>query len=185
MLEDSWDNISEVEDANSSPLFKLGRSPVSVVDVTPIFVEDPPEVVFGSFADDAEVVIDELVGGVVVDGAVDSVLVEEVASVLPLTLPVAVVAGFEAAVEEAEEDIEAVVEDDEGADVVADEVLVELGVLVVATGGDEFVFEGVTTYDVPNPNRCPQYLLSSISSSKNISFIRKNVCPVSRASDPA
>ena len=34
---------------------------------------------------------------------------------------------------------------------------------------------GATTYDVPRPYRCPQYLLSSISSSKNISFMRKNV----------
>ena len=73
-------------------------------------------------------------------------------------------------------DAKAVVEDDEGADVVADVVFVELaGVLVVVMGGDEFALDGVTTYEVPNPNRCPQYLLSSISSSKNISFIRKNV----------
>lgn len=154
------------------------------MDVTPIFVEGPPEVVFGSFVDD--VAIEALEGGVVVEATLESEIVEEVASVLPLTLPVAVDVVFEAAIEDDAEDVDAVVEDDDGADVVADVVLVELGcVLVVVMGGDEFVFDGVTTYEVPNPKRCPQYLLSSMSSSKNISFIRKNVCPVSRASDPA
>ena len=153
------------EDANSSPLFKLGRSPLSVVDDTPIFIEDPPEVAFGSF-------VEEVV--VVVEVALDSVLVEDVVSAPPLVDTAA--GAFEADIEGVVEDVEAVVEDDEGADVVADVVFVELaGVLVVVMGGDEFAFDGVTTYEVPNPNRCPQYLLSSISSSKNISFIRKNV----------
>lgn len=43
----------------------------------------------------------------------------------------------------------------------------------------------VTTKLVPRPNKWPQYLLSSISSSKNISFILKNVWPVRRESEPA
>ena len=123
------------EDANSSPLFKLGRSPLSVVDDTPIFVVDPPEVVFGSF-------VEEVV--VVVEVALDSVLVEDVVSVPPLADTA--VDAFEADVEIVVEDAKAVVEDDEGADVVADVVFVELAcVLVVVIGGDEFVFPGVTT----------------------------------------
>jgi len=139
LLDESWDNMSD-EDAISSPLFKLGRSPLSVVDVAPILVEDPPEVVFGSFVEEVAV-IDALAA---VDAAVDSILDEEVASVLPLAL--AGVATVEAEVEAAAEDVEAVIEDDVGADVVADVVLVELAcVLVVVIGGDEFVFPGVTT----------------------------------------
>ena len=94
------------EDANSSPLFKLGRSPLSVVDVTPILVEDPPEVVFGSFVEEVAV-IDALAA---VDAALDSVLDEEVASVLLLAL--AGVATVEAEVEAAAEDVEVVIEDD-------------------------------------------------------------------------
>jgi len=159
LLDESCDSISE-DDASSSPLFKLGRSPLSVVDVTPIFVEDPPEAVFGSFVEEVMVVVEV---------ALDSVLDEDVFSAD------IVAEGFEADVAVAE-DVEAVVEDNEGADVVADVVLVELtDVLVDVMGGDEFVLDGVTTYEVPSPNRCPQYLLSSISSSKNISFMRKNV----------
>jgi len=139
LLDESWDNMSD-EDAISSPLFKLGRSPLSVVDVAPILVEDPPEVVFGSFVEEVAV-IDALAA---VDAAVDSILDEEVASVLPLAL--AGVATVEAEVEAAAEDVEAVIEDDVGADVVADVVLVELAcVLVVVIGGDEFVLPGVTT----------------------------------------
>ena len=139
LLDESWDNMSE-EDANSSPLFKLGRSPLSVVEVTPILVDDPPEVVFGSFVEEFAV-IDALAA---VDVALDSVLDEEVVSVPPLAL--AGVAAVEAEVEAAEEDVEAVIEDDAGADVVADVVFVELAcVLVVVIGGDEFVFPGVTT----------------------------------------
>jgi len=139
LLDESWDNMSD-EDAISSPLFKLGRSPLSVVDVAPILVEDPPEVVFGSFVEEVAV-IDALAA---VDAAVDSILDEEVASVLPLAL--AGVATVEAEVEAAAEDVEAVIEDDVGADVVADVVLVELAcVLVVVIGGDELVLPGVTT----------------------------------------
>ena len=103
LLDESWDNMSE-EDANSSPLFKLGRSPLSVVDVTPILVDDPPEVVFGSFVEEVAV-IDALAA---VDVALDSVLDEEVVSVLPLAL--AGVAAVEAEVEAAEEDVDAVIE---------------------------------------------------------------------------
>jgi uncharacterized membrane protein len=177
------------EDVSSSPLFKLGRSPVSVVEATPIFVEDgtepdpiPADMGFGSVDEDVAVGNEELVGGVVVEVALDSVLDEEVVSVLPTAAAGVTVVAFVAAVDGAAEDVI----DEDAADVVAVVVLVELVcAVVVVTGGEEFVFVGATTYDVPKPNKCPQYLLSSISSSKNISFMRKNVCPVSKASDPA
>lgn len=192
MLDESCDSISD-EEVNSSPLFKLGRSPVSAVDVTPNIVEDvraldpiPADVGLDSPAEDAAVDNEELRGGVVVEVELDSGLDEEVVSVLPLTVADVRAGGFDTAVEEAAEDVIVEDEDDEVADVVSVVVLVELAcVLVVVTGGDVFVFVGATTYDVPNPNKCPQYLLSSMSSSKNISFIRKNVWPVSKASEPA
>lgn len=146
----------------------------------------PADVGLDSPAEDAAVDNEELRGGVVVEVELDSGLVEEVVSVLPLTVADIRVGGFDTAVEGAAEDVIAEDEDDEVADVVSVVVLVELAcVLVVVTGGDVFVFVGATTYDVPNPNKCPQYLLSSMSSSKNISFIRKNVWPVSKASEPA
>jgi len=146
----------------------------------------PADVGLDSPAEDAAVDNEELRGGVVVEVELDSGLVEEVVSVLPLTVADVRVGGFDTAVEGTAEDVIAVDEDDEVADVVSVVVLVELAcVLVVVTGGDVFVFVGATTYDVPNPNKCPQYLLSSMSSSKNISFIRKNVWPVSKASEPA
>lgn len=177
------------EDVSSSPLFKLGRSPVSVVEATPIFVEDgtepepiPADMGLGSVDEDVAVDNEELVGGVVVEVALDSVLDEEVDSVLPTAAAGVNVVAFVEAVDGAAEDVIA----EDAADVVAVVVVVELAcAVVVVTGGEEFVLVGATTYDVPKPNKCPQYLLSSISSSKNISFMRKNVCPVSKASDPA
>jgi hypothetical protein len=155
------------------------------VDVAPIFVEDitapnpmPAVVELDSVAEDVTVGKDEIIGGVVVDiVSLVSVIGEEVVSVLPLVEVDVTVVTFEAAVVEATEDVIAEDEDEGAADVVAVVVLVDAaGVLVVVTGGDWFVLVGATTtYEVPNPNKCPQYLLSSISSSKNISFIRKKV----------
>lgn len=165
-------------------MFKLGRSLVSVVHVAPKFVEDitapdpmPDVDELDSVDEDVTVDKDEIIGGVVVDVALVSVIVEEVVSVLSLVAIGATVVTFDAAVEVATKEVIAEDEDEGAADVVAVVVLVEVAsVLVVATGGDWFVLVGATTtYDVPNPNKCPQYLLSSISSSKNISFMRKNV----------
>ena len=65
---------------------------------------------------------------------------------------------------------------DELSDVVLVVVLVEACDVpsdVAATGVDCFENAGAKTCAVPNPKRCPQYLLSSISSSKYISCIRK------------
>merc|ERR1711997_905075 len=132
LLDESCDNKSD-EEVSSSPLFRLGRSPVSVVDVTPIFVEDeiapndiPPVVGFDSDDDAAN---DELTGVVLV-AALDSGRDDVVATVLG--------AGIEDVVEGA------VAEDDAGVvDVV---VFVELaGAAAVDTGGDWFVFGGDTT----------------------------------------
>lgn len=161
LLEESCDNISE-EEVSSSPLFKLGRSHVSVVDVAPMFVEDitapdpmPAVVELGSVAEDVTVDKDEIIGGVVVDVALVSVIGEEVVSVLPLVAVDVIVVTFEAAVVEATEDVIAEDEDEGAADVVAVVVLVEAAsVLVVVTGGDWFVLVGATTtYDVPSPNK--------------------------------
>lgn len=196
LVDESCDSLSD-EEINSSPLFKLGRSPVSAVDDTPIIVEDvrepnpiPVDVGLDSDTEDAAVDNGALRDGVVVEVELDSGLVEDVVSVLPLAVADVRVFAFDAAVEVAAEGV--VTEDNDAgvADVVSVEVLVELAcAVVVVTGGDVFVFVVVvgatTTYDVPNPNKCPQYLLSSMSSSKNISFIRKNVWPVSKASEPA
>lgn len=192
LLDESCDSISE-EEVNSSPLFKLGRSPVSAVDDTPIIVEGvraldpmPTDVVLDSDTEGAAVDKEEMREGVVVEVELDSGLVEEVVSVLPLVVADVKVVAFDRAVEGATDDVLTEDKDDGVADVVSVVVLVELACgVVVVTGGDVFVFVGATTYDVPSPNKCPQYLLSSISSSKNISFIRKNVCPVSKASEPA
>ena len=192
LLDESCDSISE-EEVNSSPLFKLGRSPVSAVDDTPIIVEGvraldpmPTDVVLDSDTEDAAVDKEEMREGVVVEVELDSGLVEEVVSVLPLVVADVKVVVFDRAVEGATDDVLTEDKDDGVADVVSVVVLVELACgVVVVTGGDVFVFVGATTYDVPSPNKCPQYLLSSISSSKNISFIRKNVWPVSKASEPA
>ena len=144
LLDESCDNKSD-EEVSSSPLFRLGRSPVSVVDVTPIFVEDeiapndiPPVVGFDSDDDAAN---DELTGVVLV-AALDSGRDDEVVSLLLVAaddvLATVLGAGIEAVVEDA------VAEDDAGVvDVV---VFVELaGAAAVDTGGDWFVFGGDTT----------------------------------------
>ena len=127
-------------------MFRLGRSPVSVVDVTPIFVEDeiapndiPPVVGFDSDDDAAN---DELTGVVLVaaldsgrDDEVVSLLLEAVDDVLATVLG----AGIEDVVEDA-------VADDDDAGVVDVVVFVELaGAAAVDTGGDWFVFGGDTT----------------------------------------
>ena len=192
LLDESCDSISD-EEVSSSPLFKLGRSPVSAADETPIIDEGvrvldpiPADVGLDSDTEDAAVDNDGLRDGVVVEVELDSVLVEEVVSVLPLGAADVRVVAIDAAVEEFADDVLTEDEDAGVEDIVSVVVLVELACgAVVATGGDVLVFVGATTYDVPSPNKCPQYLLSSMSSSKNISFIRKKVWPVSKASEPA
>ena len=141
------------EEVNSSPLFKLGRSPVSVVDVAPILVEDinapdpiPGGVEFDSVAEDATVDNEEIMGGVVVVVGLVSVIGEELVSVLPLVAVDVTAVTFEAAVEEATEDV--IVEDEGAAADVVAVVVFEVdvdSVLVVVTGGDWFVLVGATT----------------------------------------
>jgi hypothetical protein len=144
LLDETCDNKSD-EEVSSSPLFRLGRSPVSVVDVTPIFVEDeiapndiPPVVGFDSDDDAAN----EELTGVVLVAALDSGRDDEVVSILLVAaddvLATVLGAGIEDVVEAA------VAEDDAGVvDVV---VFVELaGAAAVDTGGDWFVFGGDTT----------------------------------------
>merc|ERR1711997_1349769 len=142
LLDESCDNKSD-EEVSSSPLFRLGRSPVSVVDATPIFVEDeiapndiPPDVGFDSDDDAAN---DELTGVVLV-AALDSGRDDEVVSLVAADDVLATVLG--AGIEDVVED--AVAEDDAGVVDVA--VFVELaGAAAVDTGGDWFVFGGDTT----------------------------------------
>ena len=126
-------------------MFRLGRSPVSVVDVTPIFVEDeiapndiPPVVGFDSDDDAAN---DELTGVVLV-AALDSGRDDEVVSLLLEAADDVLATVLGAGIEDVVED--AVAEDDAGVvDVV---VFVELaGAAAVDTGGDWFVFGGDTT----------------------------------------
>jgi hypothetical protein len=144
LLDESCDNKSD-EEVSSSPLFRLGRSPVSVVDVTPIFVEDeiapndiPPVVGFDSDDDAAN---DELTGVVLV-AALDSGRDDELASLLFVAADDVLATVLGAGIEDVVED--AVAEDDAGVvDVV---VFVELaGAAAVDTGGDWFVFGGDTT----------------------------------------
>lgn len=144
LLDESCDNKSD-EEVSSSPLFRLGRSPVSVVDVTPIFVEDeiapndiPPVVGFDSDDDAAN---DELTGVVLV-AALDSGRDDEVVSLLLVAADDVLATVLGAGIEDVVED--AVAEDDAGVvDVV---VFVELaGAAAVDTGGDWFVFGGDTT----------------------------------------
>lgn len=147
LLDESCDNKSD-EEVSSSPLFRLGRSPVSVVDVTPIFVEDeiapndiPPVVGFDSDDDAAN---NELTGVVLV-AALDSGRDDEVVSLLLVAvddvLGTVLGAGIEDVVEDVAED-----KDDDDARVVDVVVFVELaGAAAVDTGGDWFVFGGDTT----------------------------------------
>jgi hypothetical protein len=144
LLDESCDNKSD-EEVSSSPLFRLGRSPVSVVDATPIFVEDeiapndiPPVVGFDSDDDAAN---DELTGVVLVT-ALDSGRDDEVVSLLLEAADDVLATVLGAGIEDVVED--AVAEDDAGVvDVV---VFVELaGAAAVDTGGDWFVFGGDTT----------------------------------------
>ena len=144
MLDESCDNKSD-EEVSSSPLFRLGRSPVSVVDVTPIFVEDeiapndiPPVVGFDSDDDAAN---DELTSVVLV-AALDSGRDDEVVSLVAADDVLATVLG--AGIEDVVEDV--VAEDEDDARVVDVVVFVELaGAATVDTGGDWFVFGGDTT----------------------------------------
>ena len=126
-------------------MFRLGRSPVSVVDVTPIFVEDeiapndiPPVVWFDSDDDAAN----EELTGVVRVAALDSGRDDEVVSLLLVAADDVLATVLGAGIEDVVED--AVAEDDAGVvDVV---VFVELaGAAAVDTGGDWFVFGGDTT----------------------------------------
>jgi len=146
LLDESCDNKSD-EEVSSSPLFKLGRSPVSVVDVTPIFVEDeiapndiPPVVGFESDDDAAN---DELTGVVLV-AALDSGRDDEVVSLLLVAVDDVLATVLGAGIEDVVED--AVAEDEDDARVVDVVVVVELaGAAAVDTGGDWFVFGGDTT----------------------------------------
>ena len=126
-------------------MFRLGRSPVSVVDVTPIFVEDeiapndiPPVVGFDSDDDAAN---DELTGVVLV-AALDSGRDDEVVSLLLVAADDVLATVLGAGIEDVVED--AVADDDAG---VVDVVVVEelAGAAAVDTGGDWFVFGGDTT----------------------------------------
>ena len=124
-------------------MFRLGRSPVSVVDVTPILVEAPNDIppVVGFDSDD-DAANDELTGVVLVAG-LDSGRDDEVVSLLLVAaddvLATVLGAGIEEVVEDAVAD-----EDDAG---VVDVVVVEelAGAAAVDTGGDWFVFGGDTT----------------------------------------
>ena len=101
----------------------------------------------------------------------DSVVTEGELSLLPPTLVVVTGFKFDVPIEEATTNV--LIEDDVvlvAVPVIA--VVTVTDVLVVVIGVDSFFPK---TCAVPKPNRSPQYLLSSISSSKYISFIRKNV----------
>ena len=168
-VDESWDKISEAEEVISS-LFKDGRSPASVDETTPAVGADPATVVLDSAPAAAAVTAPKAGAEARLDSGV----------------PKGAVAITEVVAVEDPDDVRRVDDEDDAA-VVAAVVLVEVNDNVdVVMGGELLAGVGATTtYEVPNPNKCPQYLLSSISSSKNISFIRKKVWPVNRASEPA
>lgn len=143
LLDESCDNKSD-EEVSSSPLFRLGRSPVSVVDVTPIFVEAPNDIppVVGFDSDD-DAANDELTGVVLV-AALDSGRDDEVVSLLLVAADDVLATVLGAGIVDVVEG--AVAEDDDDAGVVDVVVVEELaGAAAVDTGGDWFVFGGDTT----------------------------------------
>jgi len=147
LVEESCDSKSDNE-FSSSPLFKLGRSPASVVEATPIFVEDviatdPKAAVVGLDSVDEEVVVDN--EDVAVEVALNSVMGEEVVSVPPFAAIDVTVIAFEAAVAEAARDALTEDEDDWAADVVAVVVFVELGCSLDEVTGTVFFGVGGTT----------------------------------------
>ena len=208
LVEESCDKISDEDVSSRSPatipvppLFKLEMSSVAVVAGGTVVEGNPepvPDVVTLAAAVEFESVVDK---DDTKDEAVNSepvavVVVELISDADDVEVTSLVVVGVTVATA-AREDEEEVTDDvttvDEEASaaavVVADAVVAGVDVLdAVVIGGDWLallVLGGATTYEVPSPNRCPQYLLSSISSSKNISFMRKKVCPVNSASEPA
>ena len=207
LVEESWDKISDEDVSSKSPatipvppLFKLEMSSVAVVAGGTVVEGNPeplPDVVTLAAAVEFESVVDK---DDTKDEAVNSepvavVVVELISDADDVEVTSLVVVGVTVATaaREDEEETDDVTTVDEEASaaavVVADAVVAGVDVLdAVVIGGDWLallVLGGATTYEVPSPNRCPQYLLSSISSSKNISFMRKKVCPVNSASEPA
>ena len=136
LVEESCDNISD-DEVSSSPLFKLGISPISVVDATPKFVADvivpdPTTAFVGLESVEEEVVVDN--EEVVMEVELDSVMGEDEVSAPPFAAADVAVVAFEAAVEEAAVDELTV---DEAADVVAVVVFVEFACAVdEVTGAD-------------------------------------------------
>lgn len=117
---------------------------------------------------------DDVMDGSIGDVEVGSDVLEEGLLLLLLTAVDVIGVTFEASTEEATGKV--LVEDEIVPGVVPVVVVVtDADVLVVAIEGGWFAFVGAKTCAVPNPNNSPQYLLSSISSSKYISFIRKKV----------